>query len=164
MMKEGSFREDLYYRLNVVSIWIPPLRRRKADIPSLVDHFIHKYSAENNKDVQGITREAMDRIIKHNFPGNVRELENMIERAVVFTRGELITLGDLPAPIDIVAEKETIDPDNLEDGYEEKMQTFERRMITEALAQTDGNQSAAARLLGITERHIRSRMERLDMK
>lgn len=164
MMKDGSFREDLYYRLNVVSIWIPPLRKRKSDIPALVEHFIHKYAEENEKEVEGITREALDQLMKHDFPGNVRELENMIERAVVFSRSKHLNQTDLPKPIDVVSEGEVIDPENLEDGYEDKMKAFERRMIEEALSQTDGNQSAAARLLGMTERHIRSRMERLGMK
>jgi len=163
-MKTGDFREDLYYRLNVVSIWIPPLRKRKSDIPALVEHFINKYAEENEKEVEGITKEALDQLMKHDFHGNVRELENMIERAVVFSRSKHLTQSDLPKPIDVVAESEVIDPENLQDGYEEKMQAFERRMIEEALSQTDGNQSAAARMLGMTERHIRSRMERLGMK
>jgi two-component system NtrC family response regulator len=101
MIHRGEFREDLYYRLNVVSIWIPPLRRRKADIPVLVEHFIRKYARENRKDVKGITREALDRLMKYSFPGNVRELENMIERAVVLTRQEFITLDDLPSSLEI---------------------------------------------------------------
>jgi len=164
MMKAGEFREDLYYRLNVVSIWIPPLRKRKSDIPKLVDHFIQKYAGENEKKVEGITREALDQLMKYEFQGNVRELENIIERAVVFSRDQHITISDLPKPIDVIAESEVINPENLQDSYEDKMQTFERRMLEEALAQTDGNQSAAARLLGITERHIRSRLERLGMK
>ncbi len=164
MMQAGNFREDLYYRLNVISIWIPPLRKRKSDIPALVDHFIHKYADENQKDVEGITKEALDQLMKYEFQGNVRELENMIERAVVFSRNHYITVNDLPKSIDVVSESEIINPANLQDGYDEKMTTFERRMIEEALDQTGGNQSAAARLLGITERHIRSRMERLNMK
>ncbi|HKJ69245.1 MAG TPA: sigma-54 dependent transcriptional regulator [bacterium] len=164
MMQAGNFREDLYYRLNVVSIWIPPLRKRKSDIPALVDHFIQKYAGENQKEVEGITKEALDQLMKYEFQGNVRELENMIERAVVFSRDHYITGNDLPKSIDVVSESEIIDPENLQDGYDEKMTTFEKRMIEGALEQTGGNQSAAARLLGITERHIRSRMERLGMK
>jgi two-component system NtrC family response regulator len=164
MMKNGEFREDLYYRLNVVSVWIPPLRKRKSDIPVLVDSFIQKYASENEKEVKGITKEALDQLMKYEFNGNVRELENMIERAVVFSRNEFVTQSDLPTPIEVVPEGSLTDPQNLDDSYEEKLQTFERQMIKEALEQTDGNQSAAARKLGMSERHIRSRMERLGMK
>jgi len=164
MMNNGEFREDLFYRLNVVSIWIPPLRKRKADIPVMVDHFIKKYAAENQKPVKGITREALDFLMKYDFSGNVRELENMIESAVVLTRSEYITQKDLPQPIRIKSERAIIDPANIHDGYEAKMKAFEKEMIKEALSQTNGNQSAAARLLGITERHLRSRLEKLGMK
>ena len=164
MMKNEEFREDLYYRLNVVSVWIPPLRKRKSDIPVLVDSFIQKYASENEKEVKGITKEALDQLMKYEFNGNVRELENMIERAVVFSRNEFVTQVDLPTSIEVVPEGSLTDPQNLDDSYEEKLQTFERQMIKEALEQTDGNQSAAARKLGMSERHIRSRMERLGMK
>ncbi len=162
MIKNGNFREDLFYRLNVVAIMIPSLRQRKEDVPVLVDHFIKKYSKENQKDVMGINREALDQLMKYNFPGNVRELENVIERAVVLTRNELITNEDLP----ILAEHDEVDkkmnPFNLDDGYEEKTKSFELTMIHEALSRTNGNKSAAARILGISERHLRSRLERLN--
>ncbi len=164
MMQAGEFRDDLYYRLNVVSIWIPPLRQRKTDIPVLVDHFIQKYAQENQKTVKGISREALDHLMKYNFPGNVRELENMIERAVVLCRGEIITTDDLPATLQVFPEKGLLDPHDLEAGYEAKMRAFESEMIRTALQETGGNQSAAARLLGITERHLRSRLEKLGMK
>lgn len=162
MIKIGGFREDLFYRLNVVEIIIPSLRQRKEDIPFLIDHFIKKYSGENQKDVNGISREALDQLMKYNFPGNVRELENIIERAVVLTRNELISPQDLPM---LSAQKEMdkkIDPFNLDDGYESKVKTFETAMIQEALNRTNGNKSAAARILGISERHLRSRLERLN--
>ncbi len=164
MLENGSFREDLFYRLNVVSIWIPPLRKRKADIPPMVEYFIKKYADQNNKAVKGITREALDFLMKYDFPGNVRELENMIESAVVLCRGELITQNDLPAQMKNKSERAILDPYRLEQGYQNKMQAFEREMIREALTQSGGNQSAAARLLGITERHLRSRLEKLGMK
>ncbi|OQX85787.1 two-component system response regulator [candidate division KSB1 bacterium 4484_87] len=164
MLEDGSFRDDLFYRLNVVSIWIPPLRKRKADIPPLVDFFIKKYAKQNDKPVQGITREALDFLMKYEFPGNVRELENMIESGVVMCRGELIMQKDLPAPMKTKSERAILDPYHLQDGYQNKLQTFEKEMIREALSQSGGNQSAAARLLGITERHLRSRLEKLGMK
>ncbi len=164
LITKNQFREDLYYRLNVVSINLPPLRKRKEDIPLLVDFFIKKYSAENNKVINGITKEALDELMRYSFPGNIRELENIIERALVLTRNEYITKKDLPSQINIVSEKTLIDPHNISDGYEEKVHAFERELIHEALSRTNGNQSAAARLLNITERHLRSRLGRLGLK
>ena len=164
MIKEKEFREDLFYRLNVVSINLPPLRQRKEDIPLLADHFIKKFTEETNKNVKGITREAMDYLIKYNFPGNIRELENLIERAIVLSRGEYISQNDIPLPANEKTENTAFDPYDLEDNYETKMKTFESAMIQEALSRTKGNQSAAARILGITERHLRSRLERLELK
>jgi DNA-binding NtrC family response regulator len=164
MIRKGEFREDLYYRLNVVPIWIPPLRQRKTDIPALADHFIQNYAKENQKEIKGISREALDQLMKFDYPGNVRELENLVERAVVFCRNEYIGKSDLPEQLQIIGSDSIFDPTRLDEGYEEKMQAFEKRMIEEALKRTQGNQSAAARLLGITERHLRSRLERLGMK
>lgn len=164
MIQEGQFREDLYYRLNVVSIVVPPLKKRKIDIPILVDFFIKKYSSENQKTVIGTTREAIDILMKYDFPGNVRELENIIERAVIFCRGDHITKNDLPQQLETVAIQTILDPLHLDEGYEAKIQAFEKEMIQEALGRNKGNQSAAARLLGITERHLRSRLERLGLK
>ena len=164
MIKAGEFREDLFYRLNVVTIWIPALRNRKSDVPLLVEHFIQKYAKENQSQVKGISREALDFLMKYDLSGNVRELENIIESAVVLCRQEYITRRDLPAKLQIVSEKSALDPHHIEDGYDEKMQAFEKEMINEALSRNHGNQSAAARSLGITERHLRSRLEKLGMK
>ena len=95
-MKKGHFREDLYYRLNVISIQLPPLRERREDIPLLIDYFLKKYSEENQKKISDISKEARTLLLRHPYPGNVRELENLIERAVVLCRGEIITTQDLP--------------------------------------------------------------------
>ncbi len=162
MIKQNEFREDLFYRLNVVTINLPPLRQRKDDIPILVDHFITKYSASIEKSIKGISKEALDQLLKNDFPGNIRELENIIERAIVLTRDEFIKKDDLPLSIDDKSGNRAFDPYSLEDNYEVKMKIFEKTMISEALSRTSGNKSAAARLLGITERHLRSRLERLD--
>lgn len=164
MLKDGTFREDLYFRLNVVTVQIPPLRKRKIDIPILVSHFIEKFARENQKSVKGITREALDQLMKYEFPGNVREIQNIVERAVVMTRTEQITIDDLPVILYSSPPERRYDPENLEQDYEIKMHDFEMAMIKHALQESDGNQSAAARLLGISERHIRSRMERLGLK
>ncbi|HFE64898.1 MAG TPA: sigma-54-dependent Fis family transcriptional regulator [Caldithrix sp.] len=164
MIRNGEFRDDLFYRLNVVTINIPPLRQRKTDIPVLTDHFIRKYSRINGKEIKGISREALDQLMKYDFPGNVRELENMIERAVVLCRDDYLTTGDLPVQARIVSERSILDPHDLNESYGEKLRAFEKEMIATALDQSGGNKSAAARTLGITERHIRSRMEKLGMK
>ncbi|MBN2373713.1 sigma-54-dependent Fis family transcriptional regulator [bacterium] len=164
MIKNGEFREDLYYRLNVVTIWLPPLRKRKADIPLLAEQFIKKFSQENKKNVKGVSREALDLLMKHDFPGNVRELENIIERAVVFCRDEYITRQDLPSQFGLVSEKDILNPHHLHDGYKNKMRQFETEMIQEAINICNGNQRAAARLLNITERHLRYRLEKLGLK
>lgn len=163
LIKDGIFRRDLFYRLNVIEIRIPPLRERKEDIALLVDEFIRRYSARDGKSIAGITREAFDTLVKRSFPGNVRELENIIERAVVLTRSDYIRVSDLPA--------ESTDEENpcgcptpdAEGGYETTMRNFEKSLIERALANSGGNQSAAARELGITERHLRSRLDHLSV-
>lgn len=161
MMQSGLFREDLFYRLNVVTVQLPALRQRKDDIPILVDYFIKRYSEELGKEVKGISREALDQLIKYSFPGNIRELENLIQRAVVLSREDLITTNDLPLLSEIKDAGKKFDPYNLDDNYESKMKGFELTMINEAIKRTNGNKSAAARILGISERHLRSRLERL---
>ncbi len=164
MIKQGQFREDLFYRLNVITLKMPPLRNRKEDIPLLVNYFIKKYADIDQKEVKDITQQALDKLIKFNFPGNIRELENIIERAVILSRYEYIDVNDLPTNLGVISDSGLLDPRNLKDDYETKMKAFEIELITEALKQTDGNQSAAARLLKITERHLRSRLERLGIK
>jgi DNA-binding NtrC family response regulator len=164
MISDGEFREDLYYRLNVITIDIPPLKKRREDIPLLIDHFIKKYSKLTNKEISGISKEAFDYLIKYSFPGNIRELENIIERGIVLSRSKLLTMEDFPN-LDLPSQSNTLlDPLNLEDGYETKMNAYENEMIQEALRRSGGNKSAAARMLGISERHLRSRLERINHK
>lgn len=164
MIKKGLFREDLYYRLNVISIRIPPLRERKSDIPPLVSYFIAKYAKENNKEVESVSKEAMDALIKYNYPGNVRELENALERAVIMARGRVITLDDLP--IHIKASR-----DDSKQNYELKGKTLdeiienvERQLIADALVRANSNQSRAAEILGISERNLRYKIKKYGMK
>lgn len=164
MMSKNQFREDLFYRLNVVSINIPPLRNHKTDIQLLVDHFIGKYASQNEKNIKGISKEALDRLLKYDYPGNIRELENMIEHAVVMSRTDYINISDLPKQVEFISEQSLLDPSNIADGHELKMKAFETALINKALQSTNGNQSAAARKLGITERHLRSRLEKLNLK
>ena len=160
---EGTFREDLYYRLNVVTIKIPPLRERKEDIPPLIDFFINLYCKENDREKLEISREAYDMLIKYNFPGNIRELENIIERAVVLTRGNLITLGDLP--LHIRGFKEELSRPVLGKGtLPEQVEAVEKELIYDALRESAGNQTKAGKLLGITERNLRYKLKKYNIK
>jgi DNA-binding NtrC family response regulator len=96
LVREGRFREDLYYRINVVTIMLPPLRERREDLPPLIEHFLRAFAGKNGKSVRGLTREARDTLLRYDYPGNIRELENLIERAVVLTRDDVIGVEDLP--------------------------------------------------------------------
>lgn len=164
MIEAGNFREDLYYRLNVVRLNIPPLRKRKSDIPPLVDYFLKKYTRENSKEIDGISKEAMDQLMKYDFPGNVRELENIIEQAVVLNRGGLLVSKDLPLTVR-GAREEARKKNQLEDGtFIERVEAFEKELIDEALEAAQGVQTKAAKMLGITERHLRYKLKKYEMK
>ncbi len=152
-VKKGNFREDLYYRLNVVKIWVPPLRERKEDIPSLMDFFVKRYTGRYKKNIKGFTRESRDQLIKYDYPGNVRELENMVERAVVLARGDYITIDDIPN-----LAQSTGTP--AEGGIRETVGVMEKQMITEALVKADWVQTKAASYLGISERMLRYKMKK----
>lgn len=161
MMENGSFRSDLYYRLNVVEIHMPPLRDRKEDIPELAMHFYKRYREQNFLEEKEFSREAMHLLMSYSYPGNVRELQNLIEHAVVFSRGHQITSRDLPPSIQ---KQEKNDVQNWMDlSYEEAMENFEKSLISAALEESEGNQSEAARQLGITERRLRYRLEKLGL-
>lgn len=155
-VKQGRFREDLYYRLNVVTIVIPPLRERKEDIPLLLDFFLSKCSGRHRKEVRGFTREARDLLIKHDYPGNVRELENIVERAVVLTRGDYISVDDLP-----MAPRE--DERSADGSMKGVVEGMEKRMITESLIGANWVQTKAAEALGISERMLRYKMKKLGI-
>lgn len=152
-VKKGNFREDLYYRLNVVKIVVPPLRERKEDIPLLMDFFVKKYATRYKKNIVGFTRESRDQLIKYDYPGNVRELENMIERAIVLARGDHITLEDIPH----LSESNIV---QAEGGIKETVGVVEKQMIMEALIKADWVQTRAAGFLGISERMLRYKMKK----
>jgi DNA-binding NtrC family response regulator len=142
------FRQDLYYRLNVITIHVPPLRERLQDVPLLAAHFLQKYARENHKAIVAIQQEAIEHLMKYNWPGNVRELENVIERAVVLAKGSVITLADLS-----LEEQQEKAPLNT-NGYfvlpaKATLAQIEREAIIQALRHTDGNREATARLLNI---------------
>jgi len=154
---KGAFRRDLFYRLNVVGIELPPLRERKSDIPVLVEYFIKLYAKNHAKTIYSLTPEALDCLIKYPFPGNVRELGNIIEQAVVLSRGDIVTIRDLPLRICTGEEKPK---GNL--SLNEKVEELERDSLRKALRETGGNKSAAARSLGISERKIRYMLKKYD--
>ena len=154
LVKEEKFRADLFFRLNVIPIEIPPLRKRKEDIPMLVNHFITKFSKQNNITINNVSKEAMDCLMKYNYPGNVRELENIIERAVILSRGEIITCNDVA-----IKNEQDIgfsDSPLLDDQVEQ----LEKRLISATLKETNGNKTAAAKKLGISERVIRYKISK----
>jgi two-component system response regulator AtoC len=152
-VKKGNFREDLYYRLNVVNIRVPPLRERKEDVLLLIDFFLKKYNAKHKKNVKGVTREVRDMLMKYDYPGNVRELENITERAVVLTRGDYVSKEDLPA-----FSGET--KDLLEKNMKETVETIERNMILDALIGSEWVQTKAASILGLSERMLRYKIKK----
>jgi len=161
-VKAGAFREDLYYRLKVVTIDLPPLRERKEDIPPLIDHFLRKYAKENGKVIKGISSEAQDLLIKYDYPGNVRELENILERAVVIGRDEIISVEYLPFLEDsLTAAEEGKKAEGLLRGTMEEM---ERKMIVEAMEKAGDHQTKAAEILGISERMLRYKLKKYGLK
>jgi len=154
-VQEGRFREDLYYRLNVVPIFMPALRERKEDLPFLIQHFLERANRENNKQVKRISDEAWEYIMNYSWPGNVREVENAVERAVIMCQDEVI--GKEHFPIDLRANIKPLhafysNPLNGSETMPKAVEILERQMITEALQKTGGNKRKAAQILGLTER------------
>lgn len=162
-IKAGTFREDLYYRLNIVAIKIPPLRERREDITALIDFFIDKYSNENKKEKPEISKEAVDALMKYNYPGNVRELENIIERAVVLSREGMLTLNDMPVHIPGLKTEESLTM-GLDISLTGQVEALEKKLIYDALRETNGNQTKAGDLLGITERNLRYKMKKYGIQ
>ncbi len=149
-MASGRFRTDLFYRLNVIRLTVPPLRERTEDIPLLAQHFLVLYSRKNAKEVRGFTPEALDAMSAWGWPGNVRELENAIERAVVLSRDDQIGVEDLPPAL----RKQDAGRKRMMFEVGTQLRVVERRMIEETLRYCNGDKSLAASLLGITARTI----------
>jgi Nif-specific regulatory protein len=149
-VKEGRFREDLYHRLNVIPITLPPLRERKDDIPVLANYFLRRVSAEAKKNFASITQEALAKLLAYSWPGNVRELANVIERGVVLNQGPKLTLNDFP-PRSLANEPET-ESESL--SYREALDAFKKQLIRRTLGQTKGNRAAAARALGLQRTYL----------
>ncbi|MCX5854354.1 MAG: sigma-54 dependent transcriptional regulator [Deltaproteobacteria bacterium] len=161
-IREGTFRDDLYYRLKVVVISVPPLRERREDIPVLIDYFLKRYAEENGKNIRGITHEARDILLKYDYPGNVRELENIIERAVVISRDSVLSSEDLPFTEDMVIPTGT---GKRETGMlRGSIEDLERKLIIEAMEKAGDHQTKAAELLGISERMLRYKLKKYGLK
>jgi DNA-binding NtrC family response regulator len=143
-IKEGRFREDLYYRMNVVGIHLPPLRERREDIPLLVRHFVKKYNAQMGKHCTGVSDDVMKMLTDHEWRGNIRELQNVIERAVIFAEGEVIELSDIGlAGVDATAVTEG------SEDLQSAVKAYEKEQIYRALSKYDWNKADAAKALGI---------------
>jgi len=159
-LEEGSFREDLYYRLNVVAIDIPPLREHKEDIPALADFFLEKFARESGKHVHGIAPQAMKLLMDFHWPGNVRELANVLERGVTFSAGETLEASDIH--LDPPAQRSSAAPEPiLPDGV--TLEQWEDEMIREALRRSGGNKSQAARALGLSRNALRYRLSKMGV-
>jgi Nif-specific regulatory protein len=155
-VRDGEFREDLYYRLNVFPIYVPPLRERKTDILLLADYFLEKYAAENRKDIRSFSRTTIDMLMQYHWPGNVRELENCIERAVLLCEEDVIQTYHLPPSLQTVNQYHSSPGASLGDAVE----NLERDRIVDALKNTRGNMAKSAQILGITERQFAYRAKK----
>ncbi len=166
-VSKKRFREDLYYRLNVIPIQIPPLRERRSDIPLLVHHFIHYFSKSKRKRVTGITQEALDRLMDYDWPGNVRELENMIERMVILTNHEVLDISDLPERVFPPHSKELGRPVEIpEEGLslEMALNEFERQLILQALNKSGWVKNKAAQLLHVNRTTLIEKIKRQNLQ
>jgi DNA-binding NtrC family response regulator len=160
MVDEGSFREDLYFRINVVLIQLPPLRDRTGDIPTLAHHFVESLAAENHKELDGITTEAIEALNAHDWPGNVRELRNVIERMVVLCRGNRLTLRDVPAELKAGTGRGLANP--LTSGV--SLEEAEQQMILAALKSNKNNRTRAAEQLGISRRTLHRKLNEYGLR
>jgi Nif-specific regulatory protein len=158
-MAEGKFREDLYYRLNVFAIFVPPLRERKSDLLLLADHFLQKYAREHKKDIRRISTPAIDMLTAYHWPGNVRELENVIERAVLVCDSNVLHGHHLPPTLQTAQASGTVTTLSFSDA----VAAYEKDLITDALKTTRGNRSKAASLLRTTERVVNYKARKYEI-
>jgi len=162
-VRQGNFREDLYYRINVVPIHLPPLRERREDIPVLADHFLKLYAAKNRKPIEALSRRALEKLMAYQWPGNVRELENCIERACVLAQRQVLEADDLLLNPQLSgASHDFVAAQLIGEGF--SLEDFERRLIEASLRRTGGNQSRAAKLLGLSRRTLQYRIEKYAIR
>ena len=165
LVEAGTFREDLYYRVNIIPIVLPSLRERRSDIPLLVGHFISRIAALEEEEIKIISPEAMRRLMAYSWPGNVRELENVVERLMALTPGEEVMVQDLPISLGDTADETAPSMEAVISGdvsLTDAVERFESRVVREAMERSGGNKSAAASLIGITRRMLRYKLERLS--
>jgi len=160
LMEKGEFRKDLFYRLNVVPIHIPPLRERKEDIPALAQHFLKKYNLENNRQIEGISQKVYEMFLEYSWPGNVRELENYIERAVVTAKGKILIPRDFPK--ELTFGRIRLPSDEIEVGS--TIYEAERELILKTLKAQEGNRTKAAEILGVSTRTLRNKLHEYGLK
>lgn len=163
-IKQGSFRQDLFYRLDVVSVEIPPLRLRREDITPLLDHYLHLFAKENKRKKLSFSKEAWDVLLRYDFPGNVRELENIVQRSVIMSRGEHITTKDLPQVLRSSVTEASMPRTKSDGSLTGQVDQLEKDLIFEALRVHNNNQSKAAKHLGISERNLRYRLKKWGVK
>ena len=164
-VEQKRFREDLFFRLNVISIEVPALRERSEDIPLLAAHFLEKFAARNRKNVKGFAPQALDMLRRYSWPGNVRELQNAVERAVILCTGDLITGPELPASVTGAAEQAAPVPETAEASLAGlSLEALERRAIEDTLRQTEDNKSEAARRLGITRATLHNKLRKYGLE
>jgi DNA-binding NtrC family response regulator len=163
-VRQGAFREDLYYRLNVIAIKIPPLRERSEDIPLLSEHFIKKYGEENGRDSFALEPSALKALMDYDWPGNVRELENVIERAVVLSPGNSIRADLFPKSIAMPSDERPSLPDPDGNSLKEKVGNFEKSLIMAALEKTEWNQKKAAQMLSLNATTLSEKLKRFKIR
>lgn len=163
-VQEGSFREDLYYRLNVVTMPLPPLRERRDDIPLLVEHFLQKFKSESKGKEKYVPPETMNLLMRYEWPGNVRELENVIERAAVLGKTESILVEDLPSRIQKVASGQELEVSLDKIPFEQRVENFEKKLIIDVLEKTNWIQTKAAELLGTSRSIVKYKMKKYGIK
>jgi len=163
-VQEGSFREDLYYRLNVVTMPLPPLRERRDDIPLLVKHFLQKFKSESKGKVKHVPPETMGLLMRYHWPGNVRELENIIERAIVIGKTDAILVEDLPSRIQKGASESGLEISPGKIPFEQRVEHFEKKLIIDALEKANWVQTKAAELLGTSRSIIKYKMKKYGIK
>ena len=165
LIRQKTFRKDLFYRLNVIKIELPPLRDRKEDIPLLARHFIDIYSRENKKEIEGISEDVFEILDEYNWPGNVRELENLMERAVVLSKSKIITRSSLPPFFlrEEAAEEEGLDSLDGSLDFKERTRYYQKKIIRTALKKTKGVQRKAARMLGVKPTTLNEMIKRLEI-
>ncbi|HYY15762.1 MAG TPA: helix-turn-helix domain-containing protein, partial [Gammaproteobacteria bacterium] len=151
---EGKFREDLYYRLNVFLIALPPLRERKEDIPLLIQHFLRQYNQAIGKEIRAIAPETLTLLIDYEWPGNVRELENAVEHAVIVEKGPVMLPSSLPMNLTHARDGENASELQIEMGLREKLNLLEKQILLETLGRTNGIKKQAAALLGLDARNL----------